>query len=133
MQNTKTKLERLQEKGLRADFKDKRSTYEDLLNKAKLPTLYNQRLQKIATLMFTVITASAPHTFQIFSIYKAPNIASGTQNFVIPRLNIVKYGKHSTKYLGPTLWRRLPRGTRNANTLSHLKKLVRLLGLSKLN
>ena len=46
--NTKMKLERLQEKGLRADFKDKCSTYEDLLNKAKLPTLYNQRLQNIA-------------------------------------------------------------------------------------
>ena len=50
----KRKLERLQEKGLRAVFKDKCSTYEDLLNKAKLPTLYNQRLQNIATLMFKV-------------------------------------------------------------------------------
>ena len=38
----KRKLERLQEKGLRAVFKDKSSSYEDLLNKAKLVTLNNQ-------------------------------------------------------------------------------------------
>ena len=46
----KRKLERLQEKGLRAVFKDKSSSYEDLL---KL-TLNNQRLQNMAILMFKV-------------------------------------------------------------------------------
>ena len=50
----KRKLERLQEKGLRAVFKDNSSSYEDLLNKAKLVTLNNQRLQNIAILMFKV-------------------------------------------------------------------------------
>ena len=50
----KQKLERLQEKGLREVFKDKSSSYEDLLNKAKLVTLNNQRLQNIAILMFKV-------------------------------------------------------------------------------
>ena len=50
----KRELERLQEKGLRAVFKDKSSSYEDLQNKAKLVTLNNQRLQNIAILMFKV-------------------------------------------------------------------------------
>ena len=35
-------------------------------------------------------------------------------------------------YLGPTLWRRLPRGTRSASTLSQFKKLVRQMDLSNL-
>ena len=42
------KLERIQERGLRAVFRDGQSTYEKLLNKAKLTTLYERRLQDIA-------------------------------------------------------------------------------------
>ena len=41
------RLERVQERGLRAVFKDKVSTYQQLLKKAKLPSLLNRRLQDI--------------------------------------------------------------------------------------
>ena len=37
-----------------------------------------------------------------------------------------------TPCLGPTLWRRLPRGTRSASILSQFKKLVRQMDLSNL-
>ena len=39
------KLERIQESGLRAVFRDSKSTYEKLLNKVELITLYERRLQ----------------------------------------------------------------------------------------
>ena len=48
------RLERMQERGLRAVCKDKHSTYERLLQKAKLPTLLNRRLQDICILMYKV-------------------------------------------------------------------------------
>ena len=41
------KLERVQERALRAIYCDSISTYPDLLQRAKLPTLYNRRLQDI--------------------------------------------------------------------------------------
>ena len=44
------RLERIQERGLRAVFKDKQSSYQQLLVKAKLPSLYNRRLQDICIL-----------------------------------------------------------------------------------
>ena len=52
----KRKLERIQERGLRAVFSDGQSTYKKLLNKAKsyLITLYERRLQDIACLMYNV-------------------------------------------------------------------------------
>ena len=52
----KRKLERIQERGLRAVFSDGQSTYKKLLNKAKsyLITLYERRLQDIACLMYKV-------------------------------------------------------------------------------
>ena len=48
------KLERLQERGLRAVFKDNNSSYEQLLEKADLPTLLNRRLQDLCILMYKV-------------------------------------------------------------------------------
>ena len=41
------KVERLQERALRAIYCDKSSPYEELLKKANLPTLRNRRLQDI--------------------------------------------------------------------------------------
>ena len=55
------KLVRIQERSLRAVYKSRSASYQELLDRAKLPTLYNRRLQDIATLMFKVIsTVSYP-------------------------------------------------------------------------
>ena len=48
------RLERVQESALSAVFKDKLSSYQQILEKAKLPTLYNRRLQDICILMYKV-------------------------------------------------------------------------------
>ena len=48
------KLERLQERGLRAVYRDKHTSYSQLLKRAELPTLMNRRLQDICILMYKV-------------------------------------------------------------------------------
>ena len=48
------KLERIQERALRATYKTRSASYQELLDRAKLPTLYNRRLQDIASSMFKV-------------------------------------------------------------------------------
>ena len=48
------KLKRVQERGLRAVYCNKTSSYEKLLLIAKLPRLHNRRLQNIANLMYKV-------------------------------------------------------------------------------
>ena len=47
-----TKLERIQERALRALYCDNKSTYEELLHRAKLPTRHTRRLQAISILMY---------------------------------------------------------------------------------
>ena len=56
----KRKLERMQEKGLRALFNDNTSSYESLLKKAAPQISYNGRLQDLAILMFKVKNAMSP-------------------------------------------------------------------------
>ena len=48
------KLERIQERALRAVYESSSETYEELLERAKLPTLYNRRLQDIMIFMYKV-------------------------------------------------------------------------------
>ena len=49
------KIERIQERALRAVFNSHSESYENLLVRAKLPSLLNRRLQDIAILMHKVI------------------------------------------------------------------------------
>ena len=49
------KIERLQERGLRAVYKDHYATYSELLERAQLPTLKNRSLQDVCTLMYNKV------------------------------------------------------------------------------
>ena len=60
------KLERIQERALRAVFKSKTESYSDLLKRASLPTLLQRRIQKIATLMYKVKMALYRTTYQSY-------------------------------------------------------------------
>ena len=54
------KVERIRERALRAVYKTKSDTYETLLNRARLPTLHNRRLQDIAIYMNKVKNKLSP-------------------------------------------------------------------------
>ena len=126
------KLERLQERGLRAVFKDNNSTYEQLLEKADLPTLLNSRLQDLCILMYKVKHKLCP-TY-ISNIFKEPNSNYNLRqaDFSIPRYETVTYGKHSIRYLGPKLWTKLSKNIRDVTTLTSFKSKIRQLNISEL-
>ena len=66
--SNKRKLERIQERALRAMFNSNSLTYQGLLHKANLPSLYNRRLQDIAVLMYKVKNNLSPsHITELFS------------------------------------------------------------------
>ena len=63
------KIERIQERALRAVYKSQTETYEELLTSAKLPTTYNRRLQDTAILMYKVKYGMAPRCVsELFTI-----------------------------------------------------------------
>ena len=63
------KIERVQERALRAVYRTKTYSYETLLEMAELPSLYNRRLQDIAIYMYKVKNGLAPNSFNdIFSL-----------------------------------------------------------------
>ncbi|XP_066019629.1 uncharacterized protein [Pocillopora verrucosa] len=126
------KLERLQERGLTAVFKDNNSSYEQLLEKADLPTLLNSRLQDLCILMYKVKHKLCPA--YISNIFKEPNSNYNLRqaDFSIPRYETVTYGKHSIRYLGPRLWTKLPKSIRDVTTLTSFKSKIRQLNITEL-
>ena len=126
------KLERLQERGLRAVFKDNNSSYDQLLEKADLSTLLNRRLLDLCILMYKVKHKLSPA--YIRNTFKEPNSNYNLRqaDFSIPRYETVTYGKHSIRYLGPRLWTELPKSIRDVKTLMSFKGKIRQLNISEL-
>ena len=101
------RLERVQERGLCAVFKDKQSSYQQLLAKAKLPTLYNRRLQDICILMYKVKHNLYPRTICDMFLTNSHTYNLRQKDFYQSSFNTVTHGKHSIRYLGPRLWSKI--------------------------
>ena len=71
--------------------------------------------------MFKVKHDLCPEYIQ--GLFQANNSSYHLRNsdFIKPRFNTVKYGKHSLRYAGPFLWLRLTNVTKNAISLSAFK------------
>ena len=128
-QSERRKLERLQERTLRVIYNCWTDTYEDLLRHAKLPSLYNRRLQEIVTLMYKVRNGLArDYICELFSFKNKEENA----DFDVPRYSTVRYGKHSIRYLGPYLWSRLSPSDRQQPSLDNFRRNIRKKDLASL-
>lgn len=117
------KLERLQELALRAIYCDRASTYEALLDKARLPTLCNRRLQDMAIFMYKVKTNLVPpYISELFSGCISRYNLRNADDFSLPRYNTVTYGRHSLRYMGPYIWSKLHKSIKMADSLTAFKK-----------
>jgi len=124
-------LERLQERALRALYCDRTSTYEALLEKARLPTLCYRKLQDMAIFMYKVKTNLVPaHISDLFSCDMSRYNLRNTEDSSLPRCHTVTYGRHSLRYMGPYIWSKLHKLIKMVDSLTSIKNQVRVLDLS---
>ena len=91
------KLERVQERALRAVYNDRNATYEELLKKGRLSSLENRRLQDILILMYEVKNSLASeHVCKIF--FQQDKHYNLRSDFPVPSYNTITYGRHSIRY-----------------------------------
>ena len=126
------KLERVQERGMPAVFRDNQSSYNQLLERAKLPTLHNWRLQDICILMYKVKHNLCPRT--VCNIFKTSNHSYSLRqtDSYLPNFNSVTNGKHSLRYLGSKLWSKQTSSERSSASLCNFKIQIRKRGLSNI-
>ena len=126
------KLERVNERGLRAIFCDWRTSYNELLTRAWMTSLYNRRLQDIAIPMYKVKFKLLPANIIDLFIASSSSYNLRNSDFFIPRFSTVRYDIHSVRYFGPLLWSKLSNKDRGVASLSTLKTNIRKKDLSSL-
>ena len=118
------KLEHTGEKALATIILNKTSMYEQLLVKANRPSLNNRRLQDILILMYNMKHSMA-HSY-LCDLFSLSNKKYNLRNsdFNLPSFRTVRFGKHSIRYLGPHLWAKLSKKTRESSSLAIFKRKI---------
>lgn len=118
------KLEKINERSLRFVFNDNDSDYMQLLNHAGQPSLFNERVHYILTLVYKSLNELAPGDITNMFSQKTHSInlhTNGTHSLFIPCVNTTSYGLHSLSYYGSKLWNSLPNTTWSLPTVAAFK------------
>ena len=96
------KINRLHERCLRTVYKDKQSSFNELLEKDGSVSIHERNLQVLATEMYIIGNVlPTPLKKDIFPINRDPyNLRQNTQ-FSRPRIKTVYHGSESISNLGP--------------------------------
>ena len=104
------KIERIQERSLRAVFKTTTEICEEPLERAKLTTLHNRRLQDVAILTYKVKNNLVSSYISDIFTRKDTSYNLRNSDYEIPRFNTRR--KHTLRYQGPYIWSKLENSMR---------------------
>jgi hypothetical protein len=123
-QNTK-KMEKIQERALKFIYEDQNSTYEELLEKSKLPSLKVRRIRIIAIETFKIINKQTPlYLHDLFQI-KQNKYSFRYQNTAhLPRVKTTRYGLNSFKHFAAKTWNDLPDHFMKESSFPQFKNLI---------
>ena len=108
-------------------------SYEELLKRTRMKSLYEIRLENIAIFMFKTKYGLQPKNISdLFQQKTVPKYNIRNDDFQVQRFKTVQYGKHSLRHIGPALWAKLPKETRDLKTLGAFKEHIRNLNLKEL-
>ena len=109
-----TKINKIQERSLRMVYVNDTSTYEELLRMDGSVSVHYRNIQTLAIEMYkSKYNLSTDILNNLFSenIYTGPVLRSHLE-FNLPRVNTVRYGHDSLRYLGAKIWCLVPEQTR---------------------
>ena len=116
------KLEKLQERALRIIYRDKVSSYDQLLENANVMPLDLIRLKYLAVETFKCIKGYNPKYLNDLFIKKDQNYALRDQDTVIQRrFKTYTFGYNSFSYFGSKVWNNLPTDLKNTSSTDTFK------------
>ena len=121
------KLEKVQERALRFVYEDYNSSYEELLQKAKVPSLQIRRMRTMALETYKIINKLAPVCLHDLVHMKNSKYSFRYNNILeIPQIKSTRYGKKSFRFTAPTLWNNLPDHFRTENSFFAVLEWVQM-------
>ena len=115
----------MQERALRFVYEDYLSSYEQLLEKAKMPSLEIRSQRTMALETFKIINQLTPVCLQNMVNVKKSKYSFRYSNIVdIPQVKTTTYGKKSFRYAAAAMWNSLPDHFRTESSFSQFKSLI---------
>ena len=117
------KINRFHERCLRLIYNDKRSSFEDLLEKDNCVSKHHKNLQALAIEMFKIHTKTSPEIMkEVFLVKEKGNYNLSNQtDFVISKVKGVNHGLESMRFLGPNIWKSPPNDLKNKGSVNSFK------------
>ena len=119
-----SRINRLQERGLRIVYDDYTSSFDDLLKRDGTVRIHHKNIQTVALEMFKVKNDLCPEIMKCL-FQKNPNPREG-HTFIIPNVRTEYMGKLSLSYFGPVVWENmLPDKYKEILTLEKFKNSIK--------
>ena len=118
------KINRLHERYLRIIYNDKRSNFEELLNKDNSVSIHHHNIQALAIELYKVVNDMFPEVIsEVFQVRDTPyyNLRNNSQFLTYP-IHSVYNGTESASYLGPKIWEQISAEIRNKESLDSFKE-----------
>ena len=119
------KIEKVHKNALRVTLNDYTSSYSDMLEEIKRPTLYISRIKNIAIETFKSVKGLNPNYMKsLFSFSTMPYCTCGGSKLVQPKVNTIIFGINSFTYQGSMIWNNLPQAVKDTTCLVACKDLI---------
>ena len=121
------KIKHLHERCLRLLYNDKKSSYENLLEKDNSVSIHHKNIQGLAIEMFKVKNKLCPEITSNIFMERTNNHYNlrNPSDFITPQINSVYYGSESISYLGPKIWDIIPDEFKKKESLNSFKEAIK--------
>ena len=119
------KIEKVHKNASRVTLNDYTSSYSDMLEVVKRPTLYISRIKNIAIETFKSVKGLNPKYMRsLFSFLTTPYCTRGGSKLVQPKVNTIGFGINSFTYQDSKIWNNLPQGVKDTTYQIACKDLI---------
>ena len=117
---------KIQERALQFVYEDFDFSYEELLNKAKIPTLHVRRLRTMALETFKILNNMSLPVLSNLVRLRENTVNNFRYNNIlqVSRIRTSKYGKKSFSYAAAVLWNSFPDEFRKVSNFNQFKALI---------
>ena len=127
-------INRIQEKALRLTYKDKMSTYQELLRLDNSVTIHHRNLQTLATEIFKWKNNLSPKIMDDnFKTKKTKYTLRNFTNMEVGSVKTTTYGTEIVRYRAPLTWKLVPDDFKESKTLCDFKNKIKLGYLTGVN
>ena len=120
------KINRIHERALRITYKDKSSTFQELLEKDNSVSIHHRNVQKLAIEIYKVLHGFSPPILNdIFVPVSRPYNFRWNDTLQRRRVNSVRHGTESVSFLGPKIWDLVPSDIKLSQSLSIFKRKIK--------